>query len=624
VLAPGPRVAAAPAAFGGALARMSLEQLSRLVVTSVSKSPQPLSHAPAAIYVITHGQIVRSGAKSLAQALRLAPNLQVIRLSSSDYMVSARGFGGAPQAQNFSNKMLILIDGRSVYSPLFSGVYLDAQGLLMRDVERIEVISGPGAALWGANAVNGVINVITRSALSTRGTYASVSAGNHGERAAAQLGGRLGAHAAVRVYAKSFRIGPEQLAGGASALDAWYKTQAGFRADWAADRQGMTLEGDAYRALQGNSTPGDGLVTGADLLARWRREFGRSRLQLQAYYDDSERRAPLGGLAFVLHTYDLELQQNFDAGAAGELVWGAGERLNAYAIHNTASLAFLPPRRNLTLGNLFLQDTVPLGDTLSLTAGTKLEDDPFAGWQLQPDVRLAWTPRPALLLWGAVSRAERSPTPFETDVLERIGTLVALQGNPDFRPETVTAYELGYRGRPLSSLTLSVSGFYNVYDDLRTIEPSPAFFPLTWGNGLRGHTYGVEAWADWQVTRHWRLEPGVRTLTEELRFQPGASGLLGPAVAADDPHEEATLTSSLQLPAGLTFDATLHYTGALPNPALPGYWELSSRIAWRLSRDLELSLAGSNLLHARHLEFPAPYGEYIRRSVWLRIDWRRH
>jgi iron complex outermembrane recepter protein len=622
-----PPCAAAQAADREAdLAGMSLQQLTSLQVTSVAKAPQALSEAPAAIYVITHDAIVRSGATSLAEALRLAPNLDVTQVSASDYVVSARGFNGDPQAQNFSNKMLILIDGRSVYSPLFSGVYLDAEAVLLRDVERIEVISGPGAALWGANAVNGIINIITRSAHDTTGTYASAGAGNLTEQIEGQYGSEVGDSAAVRAYARAVKRGAMQLADGSSAHDDWYKTQAGFHADWSREKDSFLLEADTYRALENQDTPGAGdlLVSGVDMLGRWLHEFEHSQLQAQAYVDESERGSPFGGLSALLRTYDLSVQQNLELGAASQLVWGAGERVNQYAITNDPTgLSFVPPRRALTLGNLFAQETFAATADLKLIAGAKLEDDPFAGWQFQPDVRVAWTPKDEELLWAAASRAIRSPTPFETDVVERIGSLLALQGDRAFKPERVTAYELGYRGTPASTLSLSISGFYNVYDDLRTIESlsPPGFLPLTWGNLMRGETYGVEGWADWQVSDWWRLSPGFRTLTEHLHLEPGASGILGTAQAGDDPASELKLTSSMSLPAGVDLDTTLRHVGALPDPALPAYWEMSARIGWHLTSTLDLSVTGSNLLHARHLELPLPYGEYIDRSVFARVDW---
>ena len=622
---------AAVAAFGADempegqdLTQLSLEQLANLEVTSVSKSAEPLRQATAAIYVITHDDIVRSGATSIGEALRLAPNLTITQLSASNYGMAARGFASNPADQSFSNKLLLLIDGRSVYSPLFSGIYLDAQDVMLQDVDRIEVISGPGATLWGANAVNGVINIITRPAYLTDGTLLSAGGGNLEQDLAARYGGKLDAETAYRVYAKSFQHGSLEQPNGTSAHDNWYKTQGGFRLDRSLDADTLTAQGDMYRALENQANQGDGMVSGANLLARWEHHSGRSDLQLQGYFDQTENFSPYGGSAFVLHTYDLQFQQTFAASAAQHLVWGAGERIYSYSITNTSAFLFEPPDRELTLENLFAQDTIAFG-RLKFTGGIKLENDPYAGWQFQPDARVAWEWSDSELLWVAASRAVRSPTPFDVDVIEKLGGIVYLKGNGGFRPERVTAYELGYRGRPADTLTLSVSAFYNVYDDLRSIEPTSTtlLIPFEWANMLRGHTYGVGAWAQWQAFDWWRLSPGMRTLHKDLNFRPGSSELLGVAQAGDDPTTQLTLTSSMDLGRKLTLDATLRRVGALPSPALPAYTELSARIGWRVSPSLELSLNGSNLLHARHMEFPAPIGAEIQRSFFLQAEWKR-
>lgn len=606
------------------LAQLSLAQLGDLQVTSVAKAPELLRHAPAAVYVITHDEIVRSGVRTLPEALRLAPNLTVTQLSASDYVVTARGFGGNPQDQNFSNKMLMLIDGRSVYNPLFSGIYLDAQDLLLDDIDRIEVVSGPGAALWGSNAVNGVINIITRSASATEGALAGAEGGNMQKDLRAQDGEQLADDSALRVYAKTLDQNAETLPGGASAHDNWSRTQAGFRYDWSQGSNSLTAQGDAYRALENQPTPGDLLVDGANFLTHWQHDTEASELQVLAYYDMTERAEPFGGQAFVLHTYDLEVQQNLAVSTRDSLVWGAGERVNSYGVTNTASLLFLPPRRALTLGDLFVQNTLSAGP-VQFVQGLKLEDDPYAGWQVEPDLRAAWNMNDTSLLWAAISRAVRAPTPFDDDVEERIGSLLALTGNRSFQPEELTAYELGYRAQPASSFSVSVSTFYNVYNDLRTIEPSPVtgFFPLQWGNLMQGDTVGVEIWGDWQVTSWWRLSPGLRTLHEDLRFKAGASGIGGIFQAGDDPSGQASLTSSMNLRPNLTFDATLRYVGALPDPALPSYDELTARLAWQVSKNFLLSLSGLNLLHGEHLEFPVSSGgEYIARSVLIGVEWR--
>ncbi len=606
----------------GELEGLSLEQLANVEVTSVSKTAERLSRAPAAIYVITHDQIIRSGATTIAEALRLAPNLEVRRLTASSYAVSARGFGGNQGDQNFANKLLVLIDGRSVYSPLFSGVYLDAQDVLLEDVDRIEVISGPGATLWGANAMNGVVNIITRPAYLTTGTAVSGGAGNQEQSLGTRYGEKLDEQTALRVYGLGYRQDALELADRAGAGDGWWKAQGGFRMDWSRAADSFTVQGDAYQALEDQPGAPNLHLTGANLLARWQHHAETSDTQLQAYFDDTQRGAPNGGTAFVLHTYDIEFQQSLLLGTANRVVWGAGERLNTYGITNSASLLFLPASRSLTLGNLFAQDTLTWG-SVALTAGMKLEDDPYSGWTFQPDARLSWMPSDSEQLWAAVSRAIRAPTPFDQDVLERVGGATFLAGNPAFRPERVTAYELGYRALPSSRISISTSLFYNFYDDLRSIDlaPAPAFLPLRWGNAMEGHTYGVEVWADLQLLSWWRLSPALTTLRKDLRFKPGSAEILGVAQAGDDPSAQASLSSSMDLPRNLTWDASLRYVNALPDPTAPGYYELDARLAWRVSPQLELAAIGEDLLHARHIEYPTPDGEQIPRSFMLQFRW---
>jgi iron complex outermembrane receptor protein len=606
----------------GELETLSLEQLVNVEVTSVSKTAERLSRAPAAIYVITHDQIVRSGATSIAEALRLAPNLQVRRLTSTSYAVSARGFGGNQGDQNFANKLLVLIDGRSVYSPLFSGVYLDAQDVLLEDIDRIEVISGPGATLWGANAMNGVVNIITRTSYLSTGTAMTAEAGNQEQRLGTRYGEKLDEQTAYRIYGLGYRQDALELPDRSGAHDAWWKAQGGFRLDWSRSDDSFTVQGDLYRGLENQLGGASVRILGANLLARWQHHTETSDTQLQAYFDDTQRGAPDSGTAFVLHTYDVELQQSLLLGSANRVVWGAGERLNRYGIDNSASLLFLPPSRSLTLANLFAQDTLTLG-RLALTAGVKLEDDPYSGWTFQPDARLSWMLSDSEQLWAAVSRAIRAPTPFDRVVAERIGGVTFLTGNAGFRPERVTAYELGYRALSSSRLSVSASVFYNRYDDLRTVDlgPPPAFLPLLWGNAMAGGTYGVEVWADIQLLQWWRLSPGVTTLHKELRFKPGAAQVVGVAQAGDDPSVLASLTSSMDLPRGVTWDASLRRVNALPDPATPGYYELDTRLGWRVSSQLELALIGNDLLHARHLEYPSPEGEEITRSFLLQIRW---
>ncbi len=599
------------------LTQMSLADLAKVEVTSVSKASEPLQRAPAAIYVISHDDIERSGVTSIPEALRLAPNLLVTQTSSSAYIISARGFGGNPNSQNFSNKLLILIDGRSVYTPLYSGIYANTLDVLLEDVDRIEIISGVGATLWGANAMNGVINIITRASYLTQGSYVDVGAGNQEQLTGARYGNMLNADTSFRVYGLGFHRGATELPDDSSAHDGWSKGQAGFRADWTTEHDTATVQGDFYRGTENVIDSPDGSLLGANVLARYQHRGASSDLQAQAYLDQTEQFGPAGGTAFVVHTYDVEVQQTIAAGARNRIVWGGGERLYSYGITNTATFLFDPPTHALTLGNVFVQDTLSLSRSLSVVLGLKLEDDPFSGWTPLPDVRLSWAMTDQTSIWAAASRAIRSPTPFDTEVIEKLGTITYLEANAQFRPEEVKAFEIGARAQPSNAVSFSVAAFYNVYDDLRTVEPasSTVFLPLYWGNSMRGDTSGIDAWSTWQVNDWWRVSPGVSWVHERLSFRPGASELLGVAQAADDPSSHASLTSSMNLPHHLSFDATFQYVGALPGPELPHYFNLDARLGWQASRTLELSIRGANLLRPQQTEFPAPNGNQITRSV---------
>jgi iron complex outermembrane recepter protein len=306
------------------------------------------------------------------------------------------------------------------------------------------------------------------------------------------------------------------------------------------------------------------------------------------------------------------------------VVWGAGGRFSRYNIVNTASLQFQPPRRGLELWNSFAQDTISLGPQLKLTLGMKFEHNSYSGWEPQPDARLAWQPNSSLLLWAAASRAIRAPTPFDTEVVEILGGIRFLEGNPDFRAENVMAYEAGFRTSISPAFSVSSSFFYNRYDDLRSIELSdtPTFLPLLWGNLMEGHTYGLNAWATWQVTERWRLAPGVSVLQKRLNFKPGSSEIVGTRQAGNDPQAFALLTSTLNLSRNQLLELSARYVSQLPDPALPAYTELSARYAWRMSDSWELSVRGTNLLHAHHREYPAPAGTRIDRGVFAEARWR--
>lgn len=607
---------------------MSIEDLATIEISSVSKSPEQLSDAAAAIYVISHDDIVRSGATSLPEILRLAPNLFVAQTSPSSYTIAARGLSGNPADQNFANKLLVLIDGRSVYSPLYSGVYWDMQDVPPENIERIEVISGPGATLWGANAVNGVINVITRKSSDTQGGVLDIGAGNREQSASLQYGGRLSDDLTFRIYGEDFIDESLKTSTGADAHDAWSKPQGGFRVDWSPPADLVTVEGDLYNGWENQVTSASQLIAGGNLTGSWQHDLGAgSSLQVLAYYDDTRRATSNGGGAFGLHTYDLEIQHNIPLGSWNQIVWGVGERLDQYWIADrlspTTSLLFVPSSRTLNLADAFVQDSLSITKTLKLTLAVKAEDDPYSGVSPMPSARLSWLPADGVMLWSAVSRAIRSPTPFDADVVEKLGTATFLAGNPDFQTEKVTAYEMGYRGQFGAKASLSVSAYYNVYDDLKSIEFSPGgTFPLLWGNTMEGDAYGVEIWGNYRVLDWWKLSAGANFQHEALRFKAGASGLLGVAQAGDDPHHQASLRSSMNLTSGVTLDADFRYVGALPEPAVPAYVELNARLAWKVTDRLTVSLSGFNLLHAHHQEFIFPESDEIERSFFLDTRWR--
>ena len=604
------------------LRQMSIEELTDVNVSSVFKTEGKLSEAPAAIYVISQNDIIRSGAQTIPEALRLAPNLQVAQTGASRYTITARGMSGNELAQNFPNKLLILIDGRSVYSPLFSGIYWDAQDVLLSDVDRIEVISGPGSTLWGANAVTGVINIITRSATETQGALADVAVGNQERTVGVRYGGTAGPDLNYRIYAKAFSIDETQTAARTGAGDGWDRVQGGFRADWnAAPDDLLTFQGDLFQAKINQGALTDQTVRGGNLVARWTRTKANGELQVQAYYDRLTRRNEAEGIDLGIENYDLDAQQSIALGNHA-LVVGGGIRISKFETDPTGGLAFSPADRTLKLANVFAQDTLALSPNLKATLGLKLENGPYTGTTLLPNVRLAWQLRPNALIWAAASRAIRSPTPFDTEVVETVGSALFLVGDANYQIEKVTSAEFGTRFQPTSDMSVSISTFYNAYDDLRSIELTPVtFLPLTWGNNIKGHTYGVEAWADFNVTDWWRLTAQYGLLLGDFRFKPGASQLLGISQVRNDPKHNASLRSSMNIGSNLTLDADLRHVSKRPEPRVKAFTELNARVGWRVSDTLQFFVAGANLLHKSHFEYAEPRSNRIPRRVLVGLQW---
>lgn len=604
------------------LADLSLEELANLEITSVSRRPERLSDAPASVFVITGDDIRRSGATNLPEALRLAPNLEVARVDSRQYAISARGFN---QPNLIANKLLVLIDGRTVYTPLFSGVFWDAQDTLLEDVDRIEVISGPGATLWGANAVNGVINVITRRAAETQGTLLVAGAGNLERGAAARQGGKLGADGAFRVYGKISDRDQTSRADGTSAHDSWDSGQAGFRADWGTAAGAFTLQGDAYRGTIDQAAAGDIRISGGNLLGRWARQLsGGDRVQAQAYFDNTGREIP-GTFEERLNIFDVEFQHALRAGSQHSVIWGGGYRRADDHVTNTAAIAFLPADRNLRWGNLFVQDEIALrGDQLRLTLGTKAQSNPYTSTEFLPSARIAWKPDASRLVWSALSRAVRAPARLDRDLFVSAQPPVLPQpiaGGPDFRSEISKVLELGYRAQPSPRASYSITLFHSVHDRLRSVEPGPAGARVI-GNEMEGKTDGIEAWGSFQAAERWRLNAGLLVLDQNLRLKPGSGDTSGIAAAGNDPRHQWNLRSSLDLPGRQEFDVMVRYVGPLPSPSVPGYTALDARYAWQFERGLELALIAQNLFDRSHPEFgAAATRSEIERGVFLKLRW---
>ena len=641
-------VAQAAAADNGAstigeLKQLNVEDLMNVQVTSVARHPEKLIAAASAIQVITQEDIRRSGATSIPEALRLADNLQVAQKNSHDWAISARGFNTA-----LANKLLVMIDGRTVYTPLYSGVFWDAQDYVLADIDRIEVISGPGGALWGANAVNGVINIITKSAKDTQGLYAQAGGGSRPQDFAdVRYGGAFDPDTQFRFYGKYFDRGSEVLANGDSASDFWRQGRAGFRMDSQASTQDkLTLQGDFYEGHENEQTGGTSDTSGANILGRWSRSFaGDSDLSLQSYLDQTHLTDPVAplvvnGLQFagagMLHddltTFDLDFQHRFRIGSANSIIWGLGFRYTHDVVRNAPALAFLPPTLDRDLYSVFAQDEIALQSNLSVTLGTKVERNNYTGFEFEPDVRLSWILSSQQALWAAISRAVRTPSRIDQDLSEAAPPhLVLLEGGSDFTSESVVAYETGYRTQLNSRITASVSSFFNHYDDIRSTTFTPAtILPLFFANGLEGDTYGLEFSGNYQVSEMWSLHAGYTLLKEHLHVKPGQMDLNDALNETADPQHQFSLRSSLNLPrhaelgAALRWVDTLHNNnGAVPG-TVPSYFELDTLFAWHASDRLEFSVVGQNLLHNRHSEygFPDPTRPEIERSVYGKLTWR--
>lgn len=619
------------------LKRLSIEELMRVEVTSVTRSPVALAKAPSSLQVITHWDIHRSGASSLPEALRLAGNLNVARRNAHDWAISARGFN-----TELANKLLVLIDGRAVYTPLWSGVRWDVQDYLLEDLDRIEVISGPGGSLWGANAVNGVINITSKSAAETQGLYAEVGSGNQlDELQAVRYGGKLAPGVFFRVYAKHTERDNEVFADGREAGDASDVAQGGFRLDAESSAHGaFTLQGDYYEGDEGVVGAGEGKVAGGNLLSRWSQLLaGGSEVRLQFYYDRAFLRLPIaagplgvaGKFTDDLETYDLDFQHQLATGTAHAIVWGLGYRFFEDDSRAGPALGFEPAMSRQDLFSGFVQDQISLGDRRVLTVGTKLEHTHYTGFEIEPSIRLQQDVGRTNMVWAAVSRAVRTPSRVDRDIRQPSRGPAILAGSSRFKSETVVAYEAGFRGQLAQWLAGSVSVFYNDYRDVRSVGPTPqTIFPLVIGNDLEGTSHGLELAVDADVLPGWRVHGGYSFLRSDLGVRRGGADLNNALNETADPGHQFSIGSAFDLPRGVQLDLHLRWVDTLEVnnggqlATVPSYLDLNARLAVPLSEHLELSLVGRNLLEDHHPEIgpPGPTRVEIRRSVFAKLAWR--
>jgi iron complex outermembrane receptor protein len=614
-----------PADQPSELKSLSIEQLMDLDVTSVSRRSEPVSGAAAAITVITSEDIRRSGANNLPDALRITAGLEVAQSNGNTWAISSRGFNTTT-----ANKLLVLIDGRSIYTPLFSGVFWDVQDVMLEDIDRIEIIRGPGATLWGANAVNGVINILTRSSRDTQGTLVTAGGGTEEQGfASVRQGGKVGEGTTYRAYGKYSYRDSLAFADGDSARDPLRRGQGGFRLDREdSGHGGFTFQGDAYHGLAGQTVVvrDDTTLDGANLLGRWTHTYAaNSGSDLQVYYDYTHRQIPQW-FEEHRHTLDIDYQHRQPIGPRQDLVWGAGYRVTHDQVGNSPGVAFLPDSVTESLFSAFAQDEIALPSHLRLTLGSKFEHNRWTGFEVQPSVRFAWVPDDRRTLWAAISRAVRTPTRYDEDIVFYTAGSPLLEGSSAFKSESLLAYELGYRVQPRTGLVVDLAAFYNVYDDLRSYEPAapPAVFPYHFANKLKGDTWGLEGRVSWQAAPWWRLHAEYAWFDKDLSFDPGSYDPTGGTAEGNDPRNRAVLRSQVDLPGRCEFDGTLRYVSRLPAPVVPAYTELDLRLGWQASDRLELSLVGQNLLHASHPEFgpPTPLREEIQRGAYGKVTWR--
>jgi len=641
----------------GDLTSASLEDLMNMEVVSVSKTQQKLSHTASAIFVITQEDIRRSGALNIPDLLRMAPGIDVAQINANNWAIGVRGFNG-----RFSNKLLVMVDGRSVYTSSFGGVFWDVLDLPLEDIERIEVIRGPGGSVWGANAVNGIINIITKKASETQGAQVTTGGGNVQQGfGTVQYGGNLGSSTKYRAYTKYLNDGDFPDALGQNGGDGWHMLRGGFRADTTlTSRDTLMVQGDLYSARESSpevilpSITSPSIVpidfpfnlSGGFVQGVWQHAYSaQSNTSLEMSFDHYQRNDILRD---GRGTFDVNLQQQFSGWSRQNIGWDAEyRRVSSYAAGGL-TLSFIPAGLTTNLFSAAVQDEIILiPNRLSLTAGARLEHNYYTGFNFMPSARVAWTPGERQTVWAAVSDAVRSPSQVDAGFRANLGSftppnspliLTSFLGNPNINDEALIAYELGYRAAVAERLSLDFATYYNDYNHLETSEPGAPFpesapapphlvLPLIAENLMHGETQGIEVAANWKATNRWTLSPGYALENIHMHLAPASQDTTSVRDAeGSTPDHSAQLRSSVRLLHGLTWDTSAYFTDRLVYTKVPAYTRLDSQLSWQFAEKARLSIVGQNLVKDHHMEFvddTASAGTtLVKRSAYAEVSWQ--
>lgn len=640
------------------LANQSLEDLMNVKVVSVSKTEQPISRAASAIFVITQEDIRRSGATNIPDLLRMVPGMDVASIDGNAWAITARGFNA-----RFGNELFVMVDGRSVYTPSFGGVYWESLDIPLEDIDRIEVIRGPGGSIWGTNAVNGVINIITKKASDTKGALVTAGGGNVDQGfGLAQFGGSLGKKTDYRVFAKYFDDDHLPALGGGDGGDGWHALRGGFRADTTvSSRDSFSFQGDLYSMRLGDPTfvfptvttpaplPAELLVnaTGGYIQGSWSHTISDTAgTSLQVSYSRYKRTDSVGD---DRGTLTLDFSHHFAWKERNDVIWGASFLDSDADFHGTLFTSFTPSHIHHQVYGAFIQDDIALRrDMLYLTLGARLEHNFYTGFNVMPSARIAWTPTPKQTAWAAVSDAVRSPAEIDTNFRANVASffvpndptpfLVSVFGNPKINDESLVAYEFGYRRVIGKKFSIDFASYYNDYDHQETDEPAPDFFeatpapphivvPTIFENLMYGETHGLEVSSTWKVTNRWTLNPGYAFEEIDMHLQPTSHDTTSVAEAeGSSPDDSAQLRSRVELPLGLTWDTSAYFVGRLTSPVEPSYTRVDTQLSWKFSESGSLSIVGQNLAQGLHAEFVDATNSarttLIKRSGYIKVTWK--